>query len=118
MVSHIVLMKPRADLTAAERQRFVDAFARAVREIPSVRQVRVGRRILHGAAYEAQMPDAADYVGVIDFDNLEGLQAYLRHPAHDALGTLFYEVLSSGLAYDFEAGGLDELLHVGGFFQS
>src|SRR5439155_17177756 len=106
------------DLTAAERQAFVDAFTRAVREIPSVRHVRVGRRILLGAAYEGRMPDAADYVGIIDFDDLEGLQTYLRHPAHDALGTMFYEVLSSGLAYDFEAGGLDELLHVGGFFQS
>jgi len=118
MVSHIVLMKPRADLTPAERQAFVAAFERAIREIPSVRHVRVGRRIVHGGAYEARMPDAADYVAVIDFDDLAGLQAYLRHPAHDALGTLFYEALSSGLAYDFEVGGLDELLRVGGFFQS
>jgi hypothetical protein len=50
MVSHIVLMKPRADLTPAERQAFVAAFERAVREIPSVRHVRVGRRIVHGGA--------------------------------------------------------------------
>jgi len=55
---------------------------------------------------------------MLDFDDLAGLHAYLRHPAHDPLGALFYEKLSSGLAYDFEVGGLDEVLHVGGFFES
>jgi hypothetical protein len=118
MTSHIVLMKPRADLTSAERQAFAAAFERAVREIPSVRHVRLGRRILHGAGYEARMPDAADYAAIIDFDDLEGLQTYLRHPAHEQLGALFYESLSSGLAYDFELGGLEEMLNAGGFFQS
>ena len=109
MTSHIVLIKPRADLTPAERQAFIAAFERAVRDIPSVRRVRVGRRVVHGAAYEAGMPDSADYAAVIDFDDLEGLQAYLRHPAHEPLGALFYESLSSGLVFDYEMGGLAEL---------
>jgi len=112
MTSHIVLMKPRADLTPAERQTFVAAFERAVRDIPSVRHVRIGRRIVHGAAYEARMPDAADYAAVIDFDDLEGLKAYLRHPAHEELGNLFYESLSAGLAFDFEMGGLAQLSEI------
>jgi len=109
MVSHVVLMKPRADLTAAERHAFAAAFERAIREIPSVRQVRLGRRILHGAGYEAGMPDAADYVAIIDFDDLDGLQTYLRHPAHEELGTRFYESLSSALVYDFEVSGVKEM---------
>lgn len=108
MTSHIVLMKPRAGLTAGARQAFVAAFERAVREIPTVRQVRVGRRIVHGAGYEARVPDA-DYVAIVDFDDLEGLQTYLRHPAHAELGALFRESLSSGLAFDFEVGGLEDL---------
>jgi hypothetical protein len=118
MVSHVVLMKPRADLTLVERQTLVSAFERAVREIPSVRHVRVGRRIVHGAGYEAAVPDAADYVAVIDFDDLDGLQTYLRHPAHDELGARFYESLSSALVYDFEVGSLEEWLDAGRFFQS
>jgi len=109
MTSHIVLMKPRPDLTAAGRQAFAAAFERAVREIPSVRHVRVGRRIVHGAGYEALMPDAADFVAIVDFDDLEGLQAYLRHPAHEPLGVLFGESLSSAWVYDFEAGGVEAL---------
>src|SRR5947199_5400813 len=45
MVTHVVLMKPRADLSADERRAFVAAFERATREIPSVVAVRVGRRV-------------------------------------------------------------------------
>jgi hypothetical protein len=110
MVTHLVLMKPRADLTPVERQAFVSAFQRALREIPSVRAVRIGRRVVHGAGYEAAAPDAADYVAVIDFDDLDGLQTYLRHPAHEELGARFYETLSAALVYDFEVGGLEDFL--------
>lgn len=105
-------MKPRANLTAAEREAFVAALERAVREIASVRNVRVGTRVVHGAGYEALVPDAADYIAVIDFDDLEGLQAYLRHPAHEELGKRFYESLSSGLAYDFDIGGLERISQI------
>lgn len=112
MTSHIVLMKPRADLTPAERRAFAGAFERAVREIPSIRHVRVGTRIVHGAGYEAQTPDVAEFVAIIDFDDLEGLQAYLRHPAHEQLGTMFYESLSSGWAFDFEVGGVEDLARI------
>ena len=104
-MSHVVLMKPRADLTDAEREALLSAFERAIREIPSVRGVRVGRRVVHGAGYEARVPDAADYLVVLDFDDLDGLQAYLRHPAHEELGARFNRSLSSALIYDFETGG-------------
>jgi hypothetical protein len=110
MVSHVVLMKPRADLTLEDRQRLVDTFARAMREIPSVRGVRIGQRVVHGAAYEQNMPDIADFLAIIDFEDLAGLQAYLSHPAHQELATLFYRSLSSGFACDFGVGGV-EMLH-------
>lgn len=113
MISHVVLMKPRPDLTSAERQAFVAAFERAIREISTVRDVRVGKRVTHGAGYETGVPDAADYIAVIDFDDLEGLQTYLRHPAHEELGARFYESLSSALVYDFEAGGMEVLEKLG-----
>jgi stress responsive alpha/beta barrel protein len=104
-VWHLVLMKPKAGLSSADRQALLDAFDRAVREIPTVRDVRVGRRVTHGAAYEAAAPDSADYVASIGFDNLAGLQTYLRHPAHTELAARFYQSLSSALVYDFEMDG-------------
>lgn len=108
MVSHLVLMKPRPDLSADDRQALIDAFDRAVREISTIRGVRVGRRVTHGAGYEQSAPDM-DYVAVIDFDDLAGLQAYLRHPAHADLGARFGQSLSGALVYDFEAGGIEML---------
>jgi hypothetical protein len=109
MVSHVVLWRPRADLAATDRQALVAAFENAIREIPSVRSVRIGRRVTHGAAYESGIADSAGYLAVIDFDDLAGLQAYLHHPAHERLGTLFNQSSSSALVYDFEVGALEEL---------
>jgi hypothetical protein len=102
-------MKPRADLSPTERAAMIDAFERAVRDIPTVRAVRVGRRVVHGAGYEHLAPDAADYLAVIDFDDIAGLQVYLNHPAHETLGSRFNESLQSALVYDFEVGGTEEL---------
>jgi hypothetical protein len=55
------------------------------------------------------MPDAGDFLGVIAFDDAAGLQTYLRHPAHEALGALFQQSFSSALVWDFEVGGLERL---------
>ena len=102
-------MQPRIDLSADDRRRFVIAFERAVQEISTVRSVRIGRRVTHGAGYEQDMPGTGAYIAIIDFDDVAGLQTYLRHPAHEELGRLFSESLSSALVYDFEVGGLEGL---------
>jgi Stress responsive A/B Barrel Domain len=109
MVWHLVLMKPRPDLSGAARHALLDAFEHACRDIPTIREIRVGRRLRHGARYETGMPDTADYVIALAFDDLAGLQTYLAHPAHDELGALFNQSLSSALVYDFEVGGMAEL---------
>jgi hypothetical protein len=108
-------MKPRPDLTDAERAALIAAFERAVREISTVRRVQVGRRVRHGAGYEQVAPDAADYIAQIDFDDLAGLQVYLRHPVHDELGARFGRSLSAAMVYDFEVGGVEDL-RAGRFF--
>jgi hypothetical protein len=109
MVSHVVLMKLRPDLTPTDRRALVGAFERAIREIATVRHVRFGRRVVHGAGYEHAAPDGADFLIIIDFDNLAGLHAYLTHPAHAELGARFRESLASALVYDYEIGGLESL---------
>lgn len=109
MVTHLVLMKPRPDLSAADREAFVAAFERALQEIPQIRHVRIGRRVMHGAGYEQVAPDAADFLAALDFDDVAALQAYLRHPAHDAVGARFGQSLSAALVYDFEVGGIEAL---------
>jgi len=103
-VISVVLFRPKPDLQAADRRALITAFTTAVREISSVRGVRVGRRVRHGAGYEQTSPDLADVLIAIDFDDLAGLQAYLRHPAHGELGARFNQAMESGVVYDFEVG--------------
>ena len=115
MIAHVVLFRPKPDLSTEDRRALVNAFERAVRDIPSVRAVRVGRRVTHGAGYEQAMPDTGEFLIVIDFDDVKGLQAYLRHPVHQELGERFYQSLTSTFIYDFEAGGVEGVRLLGWF---
>jgi uncharacterized SAM-binding protein YcdF (DUF218 family) len=109
MIAHVVLLQPRSDLSASDRRSFAAALTRAVREIPTVRGVRIGRRVGHGAGYERGGPVAADIIAILEFEDVDALQAYLRHPAHEALADWFKRGVSSALVYDFETGGLEIL---------
>jgi len=109
VLSHVVLFAPRTDLHADERRALLDAFERAVRTIPTVRAVRVGRRKTHDAAYEQQTASGIEYMVIIDFENLAGLQAYLDHPAHHELGARFNQSIGAAVIYDFEVGSIEDL---------
>jgi hypothetical protein len=113
VITHVVIVKPRANLSARDREALVQAFEHAVLEIATVRAVRVGRRVTHGAQYEHAAP-SADFMILIDFDDLAGLQTYLRHPAHDAVSVQFDRLLGSGFVYDFETGDLARLREFAG----
>src|SRR5262245_44602514 len=109
MITHVVLFCPKPDLSGPDRQALVHSFEHAIRTIPDVRAVRIGRRVKLGAGYETGAPDSADFLIAIDFDDVTGLQAYLRHPAHQELGARFNQSLRSALVYDFEVGGIERL---------
>jgi hypothetical protein len=104
MVSHVVLFRLRRDLGHSEHEAFVHALEVALREIPSIRGFRIGRRVTFGAGYEHGLPDF-EFCGVIDFDDLAGLRAYLEHPAHADVGARFNASIDEGLVYDYEMGG-------------
>lgn len=78
-----------------------DALTAAAREIPTVQRFRVGTRVTHGAAYEKLMPHDFPFAAIIQFDDLAGLQTYLRHPAHERLAELFYALQDAALVYDY-----------------
>jgi hypothetical protein len=102
MLFHIVLFRPRPDLTAADRASLVEALESALQRIPSIRTFHIGRRVTHGAGYEALMSVSLDYAAVIEFDDLAGLKAYLEHPAHQALGSRFMSSLESSVIVDYQ----------------
>lgn len=102
MIAHIVLLRPRGDLSPADRQAFVATFELALRQIPAVRAARVGKRRVLNRFYDSHNTDSYPYIAIIEFDSEEQLRAYLDHPAHDELGRRFYQVAEAGLAFDFE----------------
>jgi hypothetical protein len=108
MLLHVVLFRPRAGLSDSERESMLTAMHAAANGIPSVRRFQVGVRVKFGANYESQMTQDFPFVGVIEFDNLAGLQEYLQHPLHDRLGEMFYSLSDGSLAYDYQAASEKE----------
>lgn len=102
MLSHVVLFRPKPDLSADDAQRFVAALERTLSGVPSVRRATVGRRARIGAQYEQLPQPDFPFIAVIEFDDRAGLAAYLGHPAHDELSQRFWSSLEATLIYDFE----------------
>jgi Stress responsive A/B Barrel Domain len=102
MILHIVLFRPRKDLSAEARRGLAQAFARVIDEIGAIKKVRIGRRRTHGRAYEQLMREDYTHAAVLEFEDLAGLRAYLEHPAHSDLGTRFFECFEQALMYDFD----------------
>lgn len=102
MILHVVLYTPKPELSAEDRERFHTALVRALDSIPSIRRYRVGRRLRLGTSYDVTAP-GHQFVGVLEFDDRAGLEAYLAHPNHAELGRCFYEMSAEAFACDFEA---------------
>ncbi len=102
MVVHVVLFRPKANISDESRQEMFAALNAAATGIPTVRRFHVGTRAMHGAAYEKLMRDDFPFAAIVEFDDLGGLQAYLQHPEHEKLGALFYQLQDAALAYDYE----------------
>jgi hypothetical protein len=111
MIAHVVLFSPRANLSLETRRELLGSITAAARGIQGVRRFRVGRRITHGVpGYEEVMRDDYEYAAIVEFDDLDGLKAYLAHPAHVALGEFFTSQAARSLAYDYEMMDADEPL--------
>ena len=103
MIAHIVMIEPRADLERGTLPAAIADLQAAAREIPSIRHLRIGRRIRHGLpGYEQSMARDFSYAVIIEFDDRAGLEEYLRHPSHAALSRHFATVGEQSLAYDYE----------------
>ena len=103
MIVHVVLFSPKPDLSPSDRTAVLDALQSAAKNIPSIKRLRVGKRVKHSLpGYEQMMRDDYEYAVMIEFDDIEGLKAYLQHPAHAAVGHHFTASASNALAYDYE----------------
>ena len=103
MIAHVVLFRPRADMTDTDRQRLLDDLTAAVAAIPEIRRLRIGRRMVHGLpGYEQAMHEDFEYAALVEFDDVAGLRGYLAHPSHAAVARHFTGSSAAALAYDYE----------------
>jgi len=103
MILHIVLFRPMDGMPQERRQEVLTAVTTAVNRCPTVRTARVGRRIRHGLpGYEQMMVEDYEYLLVLEFADITGLQAYLAHPEHARIGSFFTSAAAASLAYDYE----------------
>jgi hypothetical protein len=103
VIAHVILYKPKTNLAPETREAILHGLSTAATSIPAIRRLRVGRRFKHGRpGYESAMREDFEYAVIVEFDDVEGLIAYLDHPAHSALGTHFINSADASLAYDYE----------------
>jgi hypothetical protein len=109
VITHIVLFKPQVSLTTDERRSILDAVTASATRVPGVRACRVGRRVLHGLpGYEQAMRQDYEFALILEFDDVDGLRAYLTHPEHARLGGFFTSAAAASLAYDYDLRDLQE----------
>jgi Stress responsive A/B Barrel Domain len=102
VIAHLVLFRPKGDLTDSQRHAVVSALEAALTGIPAIRRARVGRRRTLGRPYDAYNAEDYPFVAMLEFDSETDLVAYLEHPAHRSLGEQFYLTSDRALAMDFE----------------
>jgi hypothetical protein len=115
MLTHVVLFRPKPGLADDDAARLVAAIERAARDIPAVRRFEIGRQTASPPPYVSGPPPDLPYVAMVWLDDRAALDAYLSHPAHQALGAAFQAALGAALIYDFEtedvaSGGARRLL--------
>ena len=102
VISHVVLFRPRATLTEADRHALIAALRHAVTGIPTIRRATIGKRILlNRSGYETQMAEHYEYSAILEFDSEADLRDYLDHPAHVDLGRRLFAAAEAVLAYDY-----------------
>ena len=102
MILHVVLFRPRKELSADARRGLAEALRRAIDEISAIKRIRIGRRRTHGRPYEQLMREDYTHAAILEFEDMAALRAYLEHPSHADLGARFFECFEQALMYDFD----------------
>jgi len=104
MILHVVLYQPKPSATPEELSDLVNALEVVSREVPSIRQVRIGRALDLGFSYSNWSKDQNELnVAVFEFDDLNGLKAYLEHEDHKKLAALFWSTCDRPTIVDVSA---------------
>jgi Stress responsive A/B Barrel Domain len=95
MIRHVAVFTFVPTFTGEQREHWMSLLRALPAQIPELRSMSVGVDVLGG-------PSSHDLAIVADFDDLEGLQAYNRHPAHAEVLRISAPVKLSLATVDFE----------------
>ncbi|WP_203581918.1 Dabb family protein [Microbacterium hibisci] len=98
MIRHVAVFRFVPEFTADEREHWMSLLRALPERIPQLRSISVGVDVLGG-------PASHELAIVADFDDLDGLAAYSRHPAHDEVLRISAPVKISVATVDFEIPG-------------
>ncbi|MGI9824917.1 Dabb family protein [Agromyces sp. Marseille-Q5079] len=95
MIRHVAVFRFVPEFAPAERERWMSLLRALPEQVPELRSMSVGPDVLGG-------PASHDLAIVADFDDLDGLAAYTRHPAHAEVLRISAPVKLSLATVDFE----------------
>jgi hypothetical protein len=95
VIRHVAVFRFAPSFTVAEREEWMAMLRALPDRIPQLRSMSVGADVLGG-------PSSHELAIVADFDDLEGLDAYTRHPAHAEVLEISAPVKVSLATVDFE----------------
>ena len=105
MTIHVVLFRPRPDISDEERDGLLEAMRVAARDIPAVRRFRIGTHIVEPVPYVISGFPSFPWMALLEFDDEMGLRSYLAHPLHRDLGARFNATAEAAMIYDFTVRG-------------
>jgi hypothetical protein len=103
VIAHIVLFEPKPGVPLADRKEFLDEIRSVARTIPAIVQVRIGSTISIGVMPEDNIGRKTyQYAAIFEFVTRDDLAAYLTHPVHDRLRSIFWDLCQATLIADVE----------------
>ena len=95
MIRHVAVFRFAPEFTAEQREHWMSLLRALPSQIPSLRSMSVGVDVLGGTS-------SHELAIVADFDDLDGLETYTRHPAHTEVLRISAPVKLSLATVDFE----------------
>lgn len=93
MVTHVVLIKPKAETTAEQIQTILEQAKDLQQIIPGIVDAQVGKN-------QGGQQQGYSYGLIMQFESMERLQAYMPHPAHQVVGKEITRLCDSIIEFD------------------
>jgi hypothetical protein len=95
VIRHVAVFRFAPEFTSEQREHWMSLLRALPEQIPELRSMSVGADVLGG-------PASHELAIVADFDDLQALDAYTRHPAHAEVLRISASVKTSLATVDFE----------------